>query len=84
MWVISEKTSREDGIAVGEKILDSGINILDADKATAREALELMKQARLKPRDAFHAATMKQHGITEIASEDKDFDKVPWIKRTWF
>ena len=44
-------------------------------------ALNLIEEHGLKPRDAFHAAIMKSFGITEIASDDADFDKVKWIKR---
>ncbi len=36
---------------------------------------------KLKPRDAFHAATMEHFGVKEIVSDDKDFDKVSGIKR---
>lgn len=35
-----------------------------------------------KKRDAFHAAIMKQHSTEEIISDDKDFDRAKWIKRT--
>jgi predicted nucleic acid-binding protein len=36
-----------------------------------------------KPSDSFHIATMEKAGATLIVSEDKDFDKVAWIKRVW-
>ncbi|MBI3051586.1 type II toxin-antitoxin system VapC family toxin [Candidatus Woesearchaeota archaeon] len=43
-------------------------------------ALDIIEQYGLKPRDAFHAAIMKQHSTEEIISDDKDFDRVKWIK----
>ena len=33
------------------------------------------------PPDCVHAAIMKRYGIKEILSADKEFDKVPNIKR---
>jgi predicted nucleic acid-binding protein len=36
-----------------------------------------------KPSDALHIATMEKTGATLIVSEDKEFDKVSWIKRVW-
>ena len=44
-------------------------------------ALSFIEEQGLKPRDAFHAAIMKSFGITEIVSDDSDFDKVKWMKR---
>jgi len=37
----------------------------------------------LKPSDAIHVATMKKAGTAEIVSEDRDFDKIDWVKRIW-
>jgi predicted nucleic acid-binding protein len=44
-------------------------------------AVALMEQHKLKPRDAFHLATMHELGETTIASDDADFDRVPGLKR---
>ncbi len=35
----------------------------------------------LKPRDALHAGVMLNHGITQICSADKDFDRIKEINR---
>jgi predicted nucleic acid-binding protein len=32
-------------------------------------------------RDALHAAVMLNHGVTAIASFDRDFDEIPGVKR---
>ena len=51
--------------------------------------LEYMKAADiilghdLKPSDALHAAAMKTNSISIIASEDREYDRIPWIKRIW-
>ena len=44
-------------------------------------ALDFMEKYNLKPRDAFHAAIMKQFQLKEIVSDDSDFDKVKELKR---
>ena len=44
-------------------------------------AARMMKEYNLKPRDAMHLATMQHYGITTIASDDKDFDRIKGIKR---
>ena len=36
-----------------------------------------------KPSDALIVASMKRSSITDILSEDNDFDKVPGISRRW-
>ncbi|MBI2144419.1 type II toxin-antitoxin system VapC family toxin [Candidatus Woesearchaeota archaeon] len=44
-------------------------------------ALNFIDESGLKPRDAFHAAIMRSLGLTEIVSDDHDFDKVKRIRR---
>lgn len=82
MWVIIKNKRRE---ALRETIEDiyamPNLTIKEVLASTPLDALELMDQFHLKPRDAFHAAVMKSNGITEIASDDPDFDRVKGIKR---
>lgn len=37
----------------------------------------------LLPRDASHVAVMERLGLSEIATDDADFDRVPWLRRHW-
>lgn len=37
----------------------------------------------LLPRDALHVAVMQRLGLSEIATDDVDFDRVPWLQRHW-
>jgi len=37
----------------------------------------------LKPSDALHVATMEKAGTSLIVTEDKEFDRVAWIRRLW-
>jgi len=42
--------------------------------------IEISKRYWLMATDAFHVATMKMQGITNIATNDPDFERVDWIK----
>ena len=42
--------------------------------------IEISKKYWLMATDAFHVATMKRYGITNIATNDPDFERVEWIK----
>lgn len=42
-----------------------------------------LSKYNVKPSDAVHLAVMEKEGITNIASEDAEFDKVRDIKRIW-
>jgi len=44
-------------------------------------ALEIIERYKLKPRDAFQIATMKENKLKEILTDDSDFDKVEWVRR---
>ncbi|MCS4541217.1 MAG: type II toxin-antitoxin system VapC family toxin [Euryarchaeota archaeon] len=59
--------------------LDMVIN--DIDYGITREAIEFYEKFRISSYDCLHIATMRKLGVTEIISADKDFDKIPKIKR---
>lgn len=46
-------------------------------------ALDDMEKHNLDFVDALTLQTMKKNKIKEIYSNDRDFDKVKWIKRVW-
>ena len=62
-----------DRVESGENMNLEIINLLVPIFAVA---LEFMKKYRLMSNDAIHVATMKQHGITNIATNDPDFERV--------
>ena len=41
----------------------------------------ILGHKQLSARDALHLALMKNLGIKQLLSFDKDFDRVPWIQR---
>lgn len=49
--------------------------------AILQSALTISREYGLTPYDAVHAATMKLTNTKFIVSADKEFDKIPWIKR---
>ena len=55
--------------------------IVLSGKHRLRRAFELYAEQQMSFGDACHVALMEQLGIEEIASFDKDFDRVPTVKR---
>ena len=52
-----------------------------ADVRLAIDLFEAHRSTGMKPRDAIHAATMRNNGITRLLSTDKDFDAISSIAR---
>ncbi len=55
------------------------IRLLAVDLTIIREAAELAQQHGLLTNDATIVALMQRHGITHLATNDDDFDRVPGI-----
>ena len=65
------------GIQLCRDILKYPLTILPIAENDIRLAIDLFhlhQAAGLKPRDAVHAATMQNSGITQLISADADFD----------
>lgn len=62
-----------------EKILSLNITILEAPK-DFRLVMNNCKEYKLMTRDALHISVMKSNRITNIATGDEDFKRVPEIK----
>lgn len=81
-WALKKRLGREVAAGECEKFLDlANLQILKVSEATIRRAQEMARNYGVDPRDAIHAATCIENGITEIVSDDPDFDKVSSIKR---
>ena len=65
---------------VAENIMDMNLEIVSFSDLIFTDALKFMKQHRLMSNDAVHLATMKRHRITDIATNDRDFERVEWLK----
>jgi len=62
-------------------ILSLGLEVYTLDPTDALEAAEIYAATGISPYDCLHAAVMKKNGLSEIISADKEFEKIPWLKR---
>jgi predicted nucleic acid-binding protein len=58
-----------------------GIRILTIPDSLVERSARLSMKTGLLSNDALIAAVMEQHGLTHLASNDDDFDRVPGISR---
>ncbi len=85
MWVLIRNKKQGQMRAVIEEIYAMpNLVVKEVPALTALTTLDMMERYGLKPRDAFHAAIMKAFGLREIATDDPDFDKIEWARRTKF
>ncbi|KHD07523.1 hypothetical protein PN36_25080 [Candidatus Thiomargarita nelsonii] len=74
----------EKGIQLSRQVLKLPLTVLPVRAEDIKLALELFDKYHavgLTPRDAIHAATLRQNGISHILSADKDFDHLDFVKR---
>jgi len=60
------------------------VSILPLGEEEYELALEFIMKYGIKPSDSLHLGVMKKNDIYLIVSEDKELDKVNWIKRIWY
>lgn len=81
VWAVKKHRTLEDAIKAGEAFLNfPNLKLIPVDDEMLLSAINVIRQYRLDPRDAIHAAT----AITEKAhmiSDDPHFDKVNELKR---
>ncbi len=82
MWVLTKNRKAEFLRETVEDIYAvANLDIREVGGSIPLDALDFIERYRLKPRDAFHVAVMKDLGLNEIVSDDSDFDRVEWIRR---
>ncbi len=64
-----------------QAIFSMGIEVLSLDGPDIREVAEVFGDTEVSPYDCTHAVLMRKHGLKEIISADKDFEKFGWVKR---
>lgn len=64
-----------------DSILQSRIQVLAIPLSLLSTATSLCRQIGLLFNDALIVAAMQQHGLTNLASNDPDFDRVPGVTR---
>jgi predicted nucleic acid-binding protein len=63
------------------KVGQLGIQVLPGTEHLVLAATSISQQFELLTGDALIVAAMQQHGLTNLASADSDFDRVPGITR---
>lgn len=81
MWGLIKANRRDLITNTLYRLYESRIKILPVSSQAPLKACSVMDQFGLDPRDAIHAAVMRENHLTEIISEDKHFDKIAWVKR---
>lgn len=66
---------------VVDAVFSLDIRVFDVDSLGVRNAIGIFDEFRISPYDCVHVAVMKETGIANVISADRDFDKVNWIKR---
>jgi predicted nucleic acid-binding protein len=59
------------------------MSVHGVEEADVLHMLDSVVEFALLPRDALHVVIMRRLGITEVASDDADFDRVPGLNRHW-
>ena len=61
--------------------MQSRIQVLTIPVPLIAEGARLSRQTGLLSNDALIVAVMQANGLTRLASNDADFDRVPWLTR---
>jgi uncharacterized protein len=72
------------GLQLCRAVLQYPLTILAVTEADFRLAIDLFDayhNVGIRPRDAIHAATMRNHGISQLISADRDFDHLDFVTR---
>lgn len=82
MWVIIKNKKVGELRGVIEGIYKTkNLEVKEVSPLIPLQALSIMENCGLRPRDAFHVSIMDQFHTNEIVSDDADFDKIQGIKR---
>ena len=66
-----------------ESIILPYINIPELGEEEFKYASKIIVEHKLKPSDPLLVSAMLNNGINLIVSEDREYDKIKQIKRTW-
>jgi len=84
MYVYHRRKRPDLAVEVVERVLRMPLTILPVGKVETELAVTIYREkqpAGLSPRDAIHAAVMRQNGIRQIISTDPHFDAIDDIER---
>lgn len=81
IWILKKKVGKDSAIKIIKAMLSMPIKWIDVDKSVIIKMIDVYEKTTLDPRDAIHISSMKKVGLSIIASQDEDFDKVDGIER---
>jgi len=83
LFILSKLTTTTTGLrATWDFLKMTKIKKCEMNQTILEQALEIIETTPLKrPKDAINVATMLEHDIQTIISEDKEYDKVSLIQR---
>ena len=83
LFILSKLTTTTTALRATQDFLKmTKIRKLEMNQTILEQALEIIETTQLKrSKDAINVATMLEHDIQTIISEDKDYDKVSLIQR---
>jgi len=83
LFILSKLTSLQTAIRVTRDYLKlQKIKKYEMSQITFENSLKLLEITPLKrPKDAINVATMLEHNIAKIISEDEDYDKIDLVER---
>lgn len=59
------------------------VTLLPIGEEEYEAAENILRVYEVKPSDALHLGAMRVNGIYSIVSEDRELDRVEWVKRLW-
>jgi predicted nucleic acid-binding protein len=83
LFILSKLTTTSTALSVTRDFLRmTNIKKYEMNRTILEQALEIIETTPLRqPKDAINVATMLEHDIQTIISEDKEFDNVTLIRR---
>lgn len=82
VWVISKTMGRPEAINQGRKLLGfPNLEFIACDSQVINRAQRLMEKNKINPRDAIHISSAFEKKVTEIVSDDSEFDVIKEIRR---
>jgi len=81
-YKIKKLKDRETALIVGELFLNlKNLTFVELDLDVLNYSLNLLKESNLEPRDSIHASSALSNNVSNVITNDKDFDKIKDIKR---
>jgi hypothetical protein len=59
------------------------LHIAAVETSDLNQMFDNISAYSLLPRDALHLAVIQRMGLTDLVTDDRDFDRVSWLQRHW-